>query len=198
MDETIHDRPPPDTGETPPIDQGVHPRENGEDFVRLLIQHEPQVRAFLRSLLPSWNDVDDVIQEASLVAWRKFDEFEQGTAFGGWFLTIARYQALNHRRRIQKSPQVFNDELWELIASESYEHQSRSNAIDYRQAVDRCIRKLSPQRQDILLRVHSPGAVMREIAAHSGKTESAFYKLVQRLRAAIAECVAKAIAAEGV
>ncbi len=35
-----------------------------------------------------------------MVAWRKFDSFEKGTAFGGWFLTIARYEALSHRRRL--------------------------------------------------------------------------------------------------
>ena len=73
--------------------------DQGEVFVQLLLEHEPQVRAFLRGLLPTWSDVDDVLQEAGLVAWRKFAQFEQGTAFGGWFLTIARYEALAHRRR---------------------------------------------------------------------------------------------------
>src|SRR6056297_814146 len=173
-------------------------RDDGEEFVRLLVQHEPQVRVFLRGLLPSWNDVDDVIQEASLVAWRKFDEFQEGTAFGGWFLTIAQFQALNHRRRIQKSPQVFNDELWELIAAESDDTSSLAHAVDYRQVVEKCIQKLRPEQQDMLLKVHSPGVVMREVAAQSGRSESAFYKLIQRLRAGIAECVTKAIAAEGV
>jgi DNA-directed RNA polymerase specialized sigma24 family protein len=43
--------------------------EKGETFVRLLMEHEPRVRGFLRGLLPSWSDVDEVIQESSLVAW---------------------------------------------------------------------------------------------------------------------------------
>ncbi len=40
-----------------------------EDFVRLLVEHEPRVRSFLRGLLPTWHDVEEVTQEASLVAW---------------------------------------------------------------------------------------------------------------------------------
>jgi len=60
-----------------------------ETFVRLLLEHEPRVRAFLRGLLPTWQDVDEVTQEASLVAWRKFGDFEEGSSFGGWLLTIA-------------------------------------------------------------------------------------------------------------
>jgi RNA polymerase sigma-70 factor (ECF subfamily) len=47
-----------------------------EAFVRLLVEHEPRVRSFLRGLLPTWTDVEEVAQEASLVAWRKFHDFE--------------------------------------------------------------------------------------------------------------------------
>ncbi len=36
-------------------------KAQGEAFVRLLLEHEPQVRSFLRGLLPSWDDVDEVI-----------------------------------------------------------------------------------------------------------------------------------------
>ena len=65
--------------------------EKYEAFVRLLMKHEPRVRSFLRGLLPTWHGVEEVAQEASLIAWRKFDDFEEGTSFGGWLLTIARF-----------------------------------------------------------------------------------------------------------
>ena len=45
-------------------------------FVSLFARHEQAVRSFVRSLLPSWQDVDDVMQEIVLVCWRKFDAFE--------------------------------------------------------------------------------------------------------------------------
>ena len=93
--------------------------ERYEVFVRLLVEHEPRVRSFLRGLLPTWHDVEEVAQEASLIAWRKFDKFEQGTSFGGWLLTIARFEALKHRRRVARSPLVFADDVWELLAQEA-------------------------------------------------------------------------------
>ena len=49
--------------------------ERYEAFVRLLVEHEPRVRSFLRGLLPTWHEVEEVTQEASLIAWRKFDDF---------------------------------------------------------------------------------------------------------------------------
>ena len=44
-----------------------------ESFVRLYSEHEPQIRAYLRSLLPTWQDVNEVIQNVAVVLWRKFD-----------------------------------------------------------------------------------------------------------------------------
>ena len=68
-----------------------------EAFVRLLVESEPRMLSYLRGLLPGWHDVEEVAQEASLVAWRKFAQFEQGTNFCGWLLTIARFEALKYR-----------------------------------------------------------------------------------------------------
>ncbi len=167
--------------------------ERYEAFVRLLVEHEPSVRAFLRGLLPTWHDVEEVTQEASLVAWRKFDDFEAGTAFGGWLLTIARFEALKYRRRVARSPLVFADDIWDLLADEACAMEAQPIR---RQHLEVCLGKLNLSKRDLLLNVHTPGVVMREVALQSGKSEQAFYKVIQRLRAVVLECVTKAIAAE--
>jgi len=41
-----------------------------EAFLRLFTRAEPELRAFVRSCLPRLQDVDEVMQEVSLVAWR--------------------------------------------------------------------------------------------------------------------------------
>ncbi len=121
-----------------------------EAFVRLLVEHEPRVRSFLRGLLPTWHDVEEVTQEASLVAWRKFGEFEEGTSFGGWLLTIARYEALKHRRRMARTPLVFTDDIWDLLVDEAGEEDALQIR---RQHLETCLEKLHPDRRDVLLKV---------------------------------------------
>ena len=167
--------------------------ERYEAFVRLLVEHEPRVRAFLRGLLPTWHDVEEVTQEASLVAWRKFDDFEGGTSFGGWLLTIARFEALKYRRRVARSPLVFSDNVWDLLAEEACGEGVQQIR---RQHLERCLGQLDRLKRELLLNVHSPGVVMREVALQSGKSEQAFYKVIQRLRAVVLACVTKALAAE--
>jgi RNA polymerase sigma-70 factor (ECF subfamily) len=168
--------------------------ERDEAFVRLLVEHEPRVRSFLRGLLPTWYEVEEVAQEASLVAWRKFDSFEEGTSFGGWLLTIARFEALKYRRRVARSPLVFVDEVWGLLAEEAGGDDVH---LIRRRHLEACLGKLDSSKRDLLLKVHSPGVVMREVAQQSGKSEQAFYKVIQRLRGVLLDCVSTAIAAEG-
>lgn len=42
---------------------------------------------------------DDVVQEAAVVAYRKFDQFRSGTNFAAWMAQTVRYVALNEARR---------------------------------------------------------------------------------------------------
>ncbi len=167
--------------------------ERYEAFVRLVMKHEPRVRSFLRGLLPTWHDVEEVAQEASLIAWRKFDNFEEGTSFGGWLLTIARFEALKYRRRVARSPLVFVDEVWDLLAEEASGDEVQQIR---RQHLEVCLEKLGSPKRDLLLQVHTHGVVMRKVAEESGKSEQSFYKVIQRLRAVVLDCVVKEIATE--
>ncbi len=172
----------------------VQDDERYEVFVRLVMKHEPRVRSFLRGLLPTWHDVEEVAQEASLIAWRKFDDFEEGTSFGGWLLTIARFEALKYRRRVARSPLVFVDEVWDQLAEEASGEEDQQIR---RQHLEICLGKLGSPKRDLLLHVHTHGVVMRKVAEESGKSEQAFYKVIQRLRAVVLGCIKKQIAMEG-
>ena len=65
-----------------------------EEFLRLWTHHEPELRAFVRSCVPRAEDVDEVMQEVSLVAWRKFSSLTGPAEFPKWACLIARYEIL--------------------------------------------------------------------------------------------------------
>ena len=48
-----------------------------EAFLRLFTRFEGNLRAYVASLLPTREGVDDVTQESSVVLWRKFADFDQ-------------------------------------------------------------------------------------------------------------------------
>jgi RNA polymerase sigma-70 factor (ECF subfamily) len=184
-----------------PPEEPIHPSPAGgpdagyEAFVRLLVEHEPRLRGYLRGLLPAWPDVEEVMQNASLVAWRKFSDFQAGTNFGGWLLTIARFEALKHRRNMARSPLVFSDEVWELLAGDSGADAEPGHLR--REALEQCLGKLPGAQRELVLKAHTPGARLKDIAQQAGSSEHAFYKTMQRLRAALLKCIARTMAQEG-
>ena len=80
-----------------------HSDEKGELFIKLYTKNEARLRNFVRSMVPTWESVDEVMQEASLVMWRKFDQFDPETEFLKWSQVVCRFEALKCRRRKARS-----------------------------------------------------------------------------------------------
>jgi DNA-directed RNA polymerase specialized sigma24 family protein len=52
----------------------------------------------LRGLVSTIEEMDELMREVALVAWRKFAELEDRGAFAKWTCVIARCEVLRHRR----------------------------------------------------------------------------------------------------
>ena len=71
----------------------------------LFFRHAPWLAARLRSVLPA-ADVEDVLQETFLAAWRGAGNYRPEGAGGGWLWGIARRQAALFVRRSGRSSVV--------------------------------------------------------------------------------------------
>ena len=74
--------------------------ESEAEFLRLLLHHENALRAFARCLLPHWDAVDDVLQDASIVMWQKIDQLENSDGFLPWGKVIVRFHCLRYCERV--------------------------------------------------------------------------------------------------
>ena len=166
-----------------------------EDFVRLFTHHEPQLRAFVRSLLPTWDDVDEVIQETSLVLWRKWDDFDPSTDFMKWGCVVARFEVLKHRRRKARDRHVFAPDLIERLAEEGAEEVEALDA--QRRALEKCLANLPEIQRRIVMAAYAPGRTIAETAAQAGKSATALYKTLNRIRVALLQCVDNTLRQEG-
>ena len=55
-----------------------------EAYIQRFTRCEPDLRRFIRSLLPTWSDADEVMQQTAIVAWRKFEQYDLDTNFIKW------------------------------------------------------------------------------------------------------------------
>jgi RNA polymerase sigma-70 factor, ECF subfamily len=176
------------------MNESEPPQTIDAQFVTLLARHEPVVRGYLRALLPGAEDVDAVMPEVALVAWRKFAELEDPEAFGRWACVIARYEVLRYRRDKARDRFLLDEELLAQIADEGVPEISRRD--QQMAALERCLEKLPPTRRQLVLGCYRPGASIREIAARSGQSEDGLYQLLRRIRLKLQDCVETTLSQE--
>jgi RNA polymerase sigma-70 factor, ECF subfamily len=165
-----------------------------EGFLRLWTHHEPELRAFVHACIPRAAEVDEVMQEVSLAAWRKFPTLTDHALFPRWACLIARYEILMARRRHARGRLVLDEDIVAKLAEEGAEEMSvRHRQLD---ALDACITKLPRERRELALAAYAPGASIKELAAQLGRTEGSLYQLLARIRQELLGCVKHTLAQE--
>ena len=166
-----------------------------ESFVRLLVRHEHQVYSYILALLPNVTNADEVMQETSIVAWRKFDQFEPGTDFVRWVCQLARYEVLQFRERCARYRLHFSDEFVQAVASEAESHAGESDVRHH--ALEDCLTQLKSRDREIVRLRFESGASVKSVAQRMDRTSDAIYKALKRIRVALLRCVDRRLATEG-
>ena len=78
-------------------------------FDELVDRYRPKVRAYLVKRLPA-SEVDDVLQESLIAAWKAVPAYEGRSEFKTWLIAITQYKLQDHFRR-QRTPPVDIDAL---------------------------------------------------------------------------------------
>jgi RNA polymerase sigma-70 factor, ECF subfamily len=162
-------------------------------FLEVYSHNYPRLQYYLKALLPMGDDAADVLQETSLVLWKKFQTYETGTNFFAWACKIARLQAMKHRERRGKSGRMFSGELLDMLADEAAAEQlAPDNSIyDLRQ----CVERLPIRDQEMIRKRYEPGVTVSSLAADIGRTANSLSKTLGRIRRMLLDCIQRKQAA---
>lgn len=161
--------------------------DNYELFVQRFAQHERDLRRFIRSLLPTWTDTDEVVQQTAIVLWRKFDQYDPETNFMKWACVVARFEALAYRRKMARDKLVFREDVLELMADEGAEEVDTRRTEH--EALETCLAAMPEKQRQFVTLAYTPGIKVKELAAEAGSSSAAFYMRLKRLRHQLMECV---------
>ena len=106
------------------------------------------------------DDVDDLVQDVFVTAWRRLDSLRDPAAFGGWLSMIARNRATDYHRRSAETVALPDD----LQAADTT--AARAEAL----AVLNVIRSLPEAYRETLVLRLVEGLTGPEIAARTGLT----------------------------
>jgi len=128
-----------------------------EGFAQLYDLYAPLVHGILLARVPRV-EVDDLVQDIFLHAFKKLHTLRDGSAFGPWIAMIARNRAVDFHRRSKETVEI-NDEL-----RGSSTHDSRAAEIL------ELIRSLPDAYRETLVLRLVEGMTGPEIAARTGLT----------------------------
>jgi RNA polymerase sigma-70 factor (ECF subfamily) len=163
------------------------PTDHTLEVQRLFVQHQQLVLYYVLSIEPNLGDAQDILQETFLAVSRKAQTYTLGTNFPAWACTVARYQALQFQRSLQRRTARLDEDVLEMLHGgdspipESMERRTR--------ALKDCLEKLAPKALELIRLRYHLGQLPETIASTVGWTPNSVRVALARARQTLRTCV---------
>lgn len=171
-----------------------------EAFSMLVTKHQTGIYRYLRYLGSEPVAAEDLVQESFITAFRIRDKCPRSGVFreeNAWLRAIARNIFLRDWSRRKMAMKAIGPESIEKAESTWNQTFLRGSddGFDYLEALRRCLQGVSPKQREALDMRYSARKSRAEMASLLGMTEEGVKSLLQRVRAALADCVERRMAA---
>jgi RNA polymerase sigma-70 factor (ECF subfamily) len=179
----------------------TQPEDRHPEFMALLAPERDALWRFARRMSWDASSAEDALQDAILVAWRKFDQFTPGTSFRAWTFRILSNTILNANNQLRRNlqRQVLSENL-DLVSALEKE-DAYDKVLDDPEGllaqvgdeVRGAVKALPPAERMVFLLRSVEGFAYKEIAATleipMGTVMSHLFRARARLREFLAEYV---------
>lgn len=164
-----------------------------ERFLTLFLKAQPDLKAFVASLVRDRGAVEDLVQEVSLALWQSFASYDPGRPFGAWARGVAAKKILQAWEKARRLPRAFSPEAVQAVL-DAYE-RSESSAAGELEGLKACMAQLPERSRHLLSLRYQKALRLGEIARQVNSTLDAVHKLLSRIRSSLQVCVKRRLAA---
>jgi RNA polymerase sigma-70 factor (ECF subfamily) len=165
-----------------------------DTYIEYVREHHAGLRAFIRSLgvAPLW--VDDIAQEAFIVAYDRLDEFDETRDFGAWVRGIARNLVINERRKDARRKRIVSDNLTDILVMTSSVPEFEKEELGDRgaaklKALRECVKTLPEKSMSLVKARYEEDASAPDIAEKLDMKAPAVRKALERVRVSLRKCM---------
>ena len=170
--------------------------ENAEKLAQLWTASQPEVAAFVGSLIVDHEQARDVLQQVAVQLVRSFDHYDPTRPFVAWAIGVAKNEVLAHRRKAATDRHVFDDALAERVA-DSYQQMVNDDGPIER-ALRECMEKVDDRGRQAIDLYYGRSLKSPAIGKEMSLTPTAVRKLLCRTREAIRKCIQQRLGREEV
>lgn len=160
-----------------------------KEYIELLTQNYSRIKSFIFCMVPNEVDSEDIMQETTAIMWEKFDQYQSGTNFVAWALTIAKYRILSYQRDKMRNRIQFDDRVSEMIETASKAKLTHDNTVEKVTALKKCIQKLSIKERKIIQLKYSNSVSNKILADREGVSVPTIYRYLSRIYSNLLHCM---------
>jgi RNA polymerase sigma-70 factor, ECF subfamily len=156
-------------------------------FLSLFLRSEREVFRYVAALVPNVTDAQDIVQQTALALWEKFGAYDPAQPFTPWACRFALNKARQWIERRQRWQALLDHGLAEELAQRRQELQPE---FERRLSqLEGCLEKLPPGQRSLAEAYYYQRTDVESLAAGSGRTVAATYKMLQRIRHTLQFCM---------
>jgi RNA polymerase sigma-70 factor (ECF subfamily) len=159
-------------------------------FLALFLRSEREIFRYVAVLVPNVIEAEEIVQQTALALWEKFDSYDPAKPFTPWACRFALNKARQWMERRQKWQALLADGLAEELARR---REELAPELERRLVhLEGCVAKLPEEHRAVVEGYYYHRLEIEALAAESGRTVDATYKMLQRIRLALRQCVENA------
>jgi RNA polymerase sigma-70 factor, ECF subfamily len=152
------------------------------------------VGSYIGSLVPDFQEAEDLLQEVALVLLRKFAEYDERRPFVAWALGVAKYEILSSRRRHARSFLTAQSDVLENLMTT---YIDLAPELDRRaSALRECLRQIQGRAAEMIRLRYEESLKPGEIAIRLGLAAAAVRMALSRSRAFLRDCIERRLKLE--
>ena len=164
--------------------------DSAEEFVRLFSRSQHRVLRFIHTLVPNLSAAEDILQETSVVLWKKWPQFDRDKDFVKWACGIARLEVFRMLRQNKRTTLYLNEVVLNQIAdiamAEAYD-SARYEAG--KAALEECMKELPGRLNEILTLRYKHEKTVQQIAELCQRPKSTIHDLLGKIRYQLLRCI---------
>ena len=157
-----------------------------ERFMRLFLEHEPELLRTAMIYLPFRSDARDIVQETAVALLRDFERFDESRPFVPWACGYVRIEVRRFLREARKGT-LLSERAADILAVAESRVTAESEAR--KDAMNCCLEQLPEQQRDLIRGYYLEERSVDSLASQQSRTVEAVYKALQRIRGGLLACI---------
>ncbi len=162
------------------------PDNSHERFMRLFVEHEPAILRLVLVFVPDRSDARDILQETAVALWNNFPHYDPPRPFLNWACGFARIEVRRFFSRCHRRARLSAAAVDAVMTC--YDATAEQDELRERHLAE-CLQRLTRDQRRVIDGYYFEECTVEDLAARVGRSNDAVYKLLQRIRHALYDCM---------